>query len=110
VLGLEIGKRAVQKSEQGRLGSGHHTAAAVGTVFLGAALGALTAVPYIDGEETDTPFGSDEETVTLFALTGAGLGALGAWALWGDLDSGGIAMAPTMLEGGGVGLRVAAGF
>lgn len=110
VAGLEIGGRAIQKSDARRLGSGHHTAAVLGTVFLGAGLGALAAVPQVSGEETDTSFGSDEETVTLFTMVGTGLGALGAWWLWGDLTPNGIAVAPTMTTGGELGLQLGTRF
>ena len=110
ISGWKIGASAKEKAAEGQLGLGHRSAAVGGTVFLGAALGALVASSHVKGEETSTKYGSDEDTVRIFSLVGAGVGALTAAWLWGDLESHGYVAAPAVFKGGEIGFQLRGGF
>lgn len=46
---------------------------------MGAEVGALASIPFIEGEGSGTRFGTDEQTVALFALGGGGLAGIFVW-------------------------------
>lgn len=72
----------------------------------GATLGALAAVPLINGEGEGTPLGSDERTILVTTLAGTMLGALHAWRNADELSRGTVDVAPAFSGGDGYGLRL----
>ena len=106
-LGLGVGffgGRALASSAnravaEGRaVDGGHLGAIVVGTVLGGATVGAVLSSLLINGDGTGTVFGSDERTVALFTLAGAGLGILQLQRNWGAL-TGRVEIQPTVGEG-----------
>jgi len=106
VTGAVIGRAAERAVARGRtVGSGHRTAALGGVVLVGTTVGALAAIPLINGEGEGTPLGSDEQTAALTILGGSALGALAAWRMADDFSPAAVHVAPTVGREG-YGLRV----
>lgn len=109
--GTAIGRTANRRVLDGRpVGSELQAAALAGAVFGGATLGALAAIPLIEGEETGTPLGSDEATFGITTGVGALLGALYATKYAATLPVAGITAVPTVAAHGRVGFRISAKF
>ncbi len=80
-LGAVLGRRVVARKADGRpVPRGLRTAVLAGAVLAGGTLGALAAVPLINGEGTGTPLGADDATVAITTGSGAALGVL--FAVW----------------------------
>ena len=68
------------------------------------ALGAAMSFPLINGEGSGTFVGSDEQTVTVLAVPGSGLGALHVGRRWGELTGTRFEIRPTTLDSGRLGV------
>lgn len=111
VAGAMIGARAQRAIvAQGELEGVHRAAVIAGAIMAGGTLGALAAVPLVNGEGAGTFLGSDEQTVTVLVLVGSALGSLYVWRHRGDFSSSRFSLAPVMSEGGEYGLRVGVTF
>lgn len=100
VAGTMIGRRAQNVLDTGQPLTGAHRVAAMGGVALfGAALGALAAIPLVDGEGEGTFLGSDEQTVTLTVVSGGALGWFYIWNRRDDFSSRQISVSPTARDG-----------
>jgi hypothetical protein len=107
--GAALGSRARRRVAEGREVSRAHRAAALGGVVLaGGMAGALATVPLIMGEGEGTPFGSDEQTITLFVLSGVALGSVFAWKNRGELQGRPLTAYPmaSAARGPGLGMRL----
>ena len=101
VSGASMGGRADDAVAQGRPVHGvHRGGVALGTLLAGSALGAVASVPLINGEGSGTFLGSDEQTVTVLAVLGAGLGALHVGRRWGELTGTTFEIGPTAVDSG----------
>ena len=102
IVGAKIARRAEREMEAGEPVS-HLGALSVGTVLGGGVLG-LVAGGILIGETGDqfgegTLFGSDEQTITIFGLAGAGLGVLLLRSRWGDMTGGTLEVRPAIVGG-----------
>lgn len=105
VTGAILGSRAGHAVAEGRpLGTGHRAATLAGPVLAGGTLGALAAIPLINGEGEGTALGSDERTVGLLTLAGFAVGSVVAWRLSDELPVRGVQAGPA--GDGGYRLRV----
>ena len=108
VTGAVIGRAASRAVARGRpVGAGHRAAALGGVFLVGSTVGALAAIPLINGEGEDTPLGSDERTAAFTILGGSALGALAAWRMADDFSPALVEVAPTVgREGYGLQVRL----
>lgn len=107
LTGAVIGRRAQNAIAQGRRPGGAHRAAALaGVAMAGGTLGALAAVPLINGEGEGTVLGSDEQTITVMMLGGTALGSLYMLRKRAAFPSNRIRVTPGIFGRGEYGLRV----
>jgi len=108
VLGAALGHKASAAVAGGRAPRpGLRSAALAGVVLAGASLGALAAVPLINGADEGTPLGSDEATVAITTGIGAAVGILFAVVGARPLPaSARVSVAPFVAARGRPGIRV----
>jgi hypothetical protein len=107
LLGAMTGIRAQNKVAAGQTLHGAHRVAVIGGgIAAGGTLGALSAVPLINGEGEGTFLGSDEQTFALLVVAGSALGALYVWGNRAELTSRNISLTPEFTENRQYGLRV----
>lgn len=92
-----IGGRASKHLDRGQpLSRRHRNAVVVGSVLFGGAVGSLTAIPLIAGEEDDTPLGSDAEAYAICALGGMAVTAILMATKWDNIPVRGLRLVPSI--------------
>ena len=111
VAGAMIGKRAQNTmAEGGRLGGAHRAAVVGGVIMAGGTVGAVAAIPLINGEGEGTFLGSDEQTVALLVLAGGALGSVFAWKQRDQLAFRSVSVTPALVGIGRYGLHMRVSF